>query len=229
MESGIIYKCTCLKNDKSYIGKTIKDLSLRVRQHLADSKRLNHLILYRAFKKYGFSSFKWEPIHKCSVDKLDKMEKFYIKELDTMKPNGYNMTPGGDGMPNGYKHSEETKRKIGLSKIGNKNWVDKKHTNETKKKMSDAQKGKSFTEEHKKNLRIARKGIVFTEEHKKNIGISGRKKYIVITPDGEKIEVNGLKIFCIEYKKEKLNPCNMNLVASGKRKHHKGYKCIKMP
>jgi len=232
MESGIIYKCTCLKSNKCYIGKTIKDLSLRVRQHLADSKRkrLGHLILYRAFKKYGFSNFKWEVLCECGIDDLNRMEKHYIKELGTIKPSGYNITPGGDGMPLGHKHSEETKRKIGLSKMGNKYWIGRKHTDETKKKMSDSQKGKIFTDEHKKNMSISgykRKNP--TDETKKKMSISSRKKYIVITPDGKRIEVNGLKNFCTEYKKEKLNPCNLNMVANGKRSHHKGYKCIKMP
>ena len=231
MEFGIIYKCTCLTNNKFYIGKTVKKLEDRKRQHIVDSKRyrLRHIILYRAFKKYGLENFKWDVLCVCPEDHLNKVEISYIKQFKSLKPNGYNMTTGGDGRPKGYKVSEETRRKIGLSKIGNKNTFGRKHTEESKKKMSEAQKGKIFTEEHKRNLKKARKGIVFSEEHRKNLGISGRKNYIVITPDGREIKVNGLVNFCRDYKEEKLNACNMNLVANGKRKHHKGYKCVKMP
>lgn len=227
---GIIYKCTCLTTNKFYIGKTIKDLEARKKQHIIDSRRdrFQHLILYRAFKKYGIDNFKWEILCECSGKDLNKKEIYYIKELKSLKPDGYNMTTGGDGLPIGHKHTEETKRKIGLSKIGNTNFLGKTHSEETKRKMSEAQKGKIFTEEHKKNLSLSRKGIVFSKEHLKNMSIVRRKKYIIITPDGEEIFANGLKNFCDSYKKEKLNPCNLSLVASGKRKHHKKYKCIKI-
>lgn len=47
----------------------------------------------------------------------------------------------------------------------------KSHSEETKKKMSEAAEGRSFTEEHKKNLSEGQTGCTknFTEEHKKNI------------------------------------------------------------
>lgn len=41
----------------------------------------------------------------------------------------------------GKKLSEEHKRKIAKANTGNKNWVGKKHTEKTKRKMSLAQKG----------------------------------------------------------------------------------------
>jgi len=56
----------------------------------------------------------------------------------------------------GYRHSEETKKKIGLANNvalkGNKCHLGKKHSEETKKKMSVAKKGKhiSFMTEFKK-------------------------------------------------------------------------------
>lgn len=44
----------------------------------------------------------------------------------------------------GIKRSEETCKKIGLSKIGNKNWLGKERDEETKTKISKSLKGRCF-------------------------------------------------------------------------------------
>ena len=54
-----------------------------------------------------------------------------------------------------------------------------KHTEETKRKMSETLKGrpkKPFTEEHKKKISKANKGRVFTEEHKKKLSETAKGK-----------------------------------------------------
>jgi len=64
-----------------------------------------------------------------------------------------------------YRHSEETKRKQSEVKMGNKNSLGHKHTEESKKKMSInngrywlGKKRPSFTEEHKRRIGEARIG-----------------------------------------------------------------------
>jgi hypothetical protein len=63
----------------------------------------------------------------------------------------------GEKHPNyGKKLSKETKRKIGKANaIANKG---RKHSEETRKKMSDAQKGKKYSEESLKKMSEAKKG-----------------------------------------------------------------------
>ena len=76
-------------------------------------------------------------------------------------------------------HSEETKDKMSLAQKG----IPKPHISEyltgkprkqsTKTKISKTMQGNSFTDEHKINIGKSRRGIVFTDEHKINIGKSG--------------------------------------------------------
>ena len=47
------------------------------------------------------------------------------------------------------------------------------------------------------------------------------KDYIVTTPEGDEIEIKGLKKFCNEHN---LSPSKMVQVAKRKRNHHKQYK-----
>lgn len=92
---GYIYKITNILNQKSYIGKTIRDPEIRWNEHKQDNKHPN-LPLQRAFKKYGIDSFSFEIIEEVKEELLDEREKYYIKKFNTYK-QGYNATLGGEG------------------------------------------------------------------------------------------------------------------------------------
>jgi group I intron endonuclease len=124
----IVYKITNLisykkqPKDKFYIGITIQKLQKRFEHHCNWGVR--HIT--NAIKKYGKNNFEVREIDTAnSIQELKNKEKKYIKKL---KPY-YNHTLGGDGVF-GYKHTEESKRKIGLA---SKN---RKATPETIKKLS---------------------------------------------------------------------------------------------
>lgn len=93
-----IYKITNKINNKVYIGKTIKTVESRWKQHCLDCKkeRNSNRPLYRAMRKYGIENFNIEPIEECSKEVLSEREMYWIKHFDTYK-NGYNATTGGDG------------------------------------------------------------------------------------------------------------------------------------
>jgi len=84
------------------------------------------------------------------------------------------MSSKGDKRKIGYwlgkELSEEHKRKIGKASRG------RNHTEETKRKMSEAHKGKKQSEEHRKNNSEAQKGKKLSEETKKKIGDFWRGK-----------------------------------------------------
>ncbi len=134
----IVYKAVNKINTKVYVGLTTHSLDSRIFNHRANAKRYK-TPFYRAIRKYGFQSFDWYIIDTAdSKEVLIGKEIYWIKALNSKAPNGYNLTSGGDGV---FDPSEETKRRLSLSKMGNKNRLGIPHTEETKKKMGVAQRG----------------------------------------------------------------------------------------
>jgi hypothetical protein len=103
LKSGI-YKITCLKNGKVYVGQA-QDIKERWKEHKRGlTGNYHHNIhLQRAWNKYGEKHFKFEIIEYVKL--LDEREIYWIEKLDTFK-NGYNRTLGGGGTL-GRKYTEE--------------------------------------------------------------------------------------------------------------------------
>ena len=90
---------------------------------------------------------------------------------------GYNSTSGGDI----FTMNEETKQKLSQSMMGNKNGLGHPCSEGKKKKISEAQKGRSFTEEHKQKLSEAAKKrhVPCSDEKKKALSKNyPRKKQV---------------------------------------------------
>lgn len=86
-----IYKTTNLINNKVYTGKHETD-------NINDSYLGSGLLITRSIKKHGIKNFKKEILEYCkSSTELNIKEIFWIKENNSLQPNGYNITPGGDG------------------------------------------------------------------------------------------------------------------------------------
>ena len=87
-------------------------------------------------------------------------EIFYIDQLKLNKykyPENYvacNMTDGGEINPMlGRKHSDFTKNKMSLAKIGKQGtWIGKQHSEETKNKMSSIRTGRKQTQQTKNKI-----------------------------------------------------------------------------
>lgn len=94
-----IYKWTNKINNKSYIGQSI-NIEQRRRQHISTSyypkSNTYNTIFHQAIRKYGVDNFTFEIICICNIEELDVLESFYIKKFNTLAPNGYNMTEGGE-------------------------------------------------------------------------------------------------------------------------------------
>ena len=75
----------------------------------------------------------------------------------------------------GKHHSEETRKKISESNKGENNpMFGKHHSAETRKKLSESLKGGTFSEETRKKLSEAHKGKQFSDETRKKISESNK-------------------------------------------------------
>lgn len=96
MRKYFIYKATNKINGKAYIGQTVQPEE-RFQQHHTDRRNQNS-IFHRAIDKYGADAFTWQILVKVDgKENANKAEKHFIRRERTFKPNGYNMTKGGDG------------------------------------------------------------------------------------------------------------------------------------
>jgi group I intron endonuclease len=112
----IIYLLENKINNKRYVGQTTRSIDERLRDHCTE-KRNRHIS--NAIKTYGIENFEITILCKCSSqEELNQKEIDYVKELNTMHPNGYNHRAGGN--QNGIC-SDELRKKISLAKIGKPN------------------------------------------------------------------------------------------------------------
>jgi len=107
-----IYIITNKINGKQYVGQTIEKLSKRFYRHSIAKTYIGNSI-----RKNGKDKFSINLLAKCySKRDAGLKEKYYIEKYNTFG-DGYNLTLGGEGNL-GYVPSEETKRKISNSEKG---------------------------------------------------------------------------------------------------------------
>ena len=92
---GYIYKYTS-PSGKSYIGQTIRSLKERA-GHGGKRYKESHEF-YKAIKKYGFKNFEVEILAEVLQEQLDQIEIKYIQLFNTLIPNGYNISAGGQNI-----------------------------------------------------------------------------------------------------------------------------------
>lgn len=153
MSNFVIYKHTNKINGKCYIGKTCCDPEKRWK--LGSGYR-RHIKFYNAILKYGWDNFTHEILETNLTDEeAKKREIYYIQFYDSFK-NGYNATLGGDGgVGHSYTPTEETRQKIREERSK------QVFTEETKRKMSEARKGRPG---YTKGYPAWNKGLTWNEE-----------------------------------------------------------------
>lgn len=156
---------------REYIGQTIRSPRIRWKEHCW--RISGSFLINRAIAKYGADVFEFSVLAKAlSIDELNILEQSFIKERNSLSPNGYNLTIGGmncsptsevrrklsaalKGKTKGPM-SELTKLRVGASKSGrilspehraklkgNRNHSGHPHSKEAKDKMSLAHKGRT--------------------------------------------------------------------------------------
>jgi len=132
-------------NSKYYVGITSKNPKYRWDN---GNGYKNNKHFYSAISKYGWDNFQ----HEIIASNLTKEEakNFEIILIEKLNSNnriyGYNNTLGGEGC-NGYKPTKETIEILRERSKGNKNRLNKNHSEETKKKISTSHIGKRHSVE----------------------------------------------------------------------------------
>jgi group I intron endonuclease len=154
----IIYKATNKTNGKSYIGQTVRTLAERRREHLNSAGNLGRttrpIALHVAISKHGSGNFSWEVLEECATQaQLDVREKFYIKLLKTLAPDGYNGTSGGVGMNSDM--ADRVREKIATKmRLLHQDPLYRSNLYPKLKGLVPPNKGKPMTEEQKTKLSI---------------------------------------------------------------------------
>ncbi len=155
---GQIYVIINSKNGKKYVGQTVSHRlnrgkyklfgsEGRFRDHISEAlcntKKKQCSYLNNAIRKDGSDSFTCNLILECNKDELDEKEKLYIKEYNSIYPNGYNLTAGGKGAI--YIKTSETVKQHELNVAGKRGGC-KNRSEETRTKIS-AELKKTFGKE----------------------------------------------------------------------------------
>ena len=115
-----IYKITNVVDNKIYIG-CASNVRTRKNGHLHDLKNNYHKNSYlqNAWNKHGEVNFKFEVVELCDIKLLHEKEHFWVSYYNSLDRNiGYNLKPTD---PNGCSiHSEETKEKLRQANKGKK-------------------------------------------------------------------------------------------------------------
>jgi group I intron endonuclease len=105
-----------------------------------------------AVDKYGWDNFEHKIIKEnLTKDEASYWEQYYISFYNsTDRKYGYNMSSGGEH--GGHPQTYETKKKISENGY-HKGMSGRKHSEETKRKMSESRNGREFSDKSKEKLR----------------------------------------------------------------------------
>ena len=154
-------------NGKQYVGQT-EDFKVRNYQWNSLKETYANLFLTEERNQYGLDSFTTQVLAEVETqEEAWELEEYYIKELNTKYPNGYNKSKGGkcagDALK-GIPKTEEHKRKLSEVNKG----IPK--SEETKRKMGEAH-SKPVLQLNKNTLEIIKQWSS-TNEVQRQLGYS---------------------------------------------------------
>jgi hypothetical protein len=200
---------------KVYIGSTCH-FKRRMWEH---SKSKGHRKLSNSIKKYGWDSHIPEIIHICCIEDLRHLEIKYKEEFVSIcgwdkalflkidDASSYTRTesfkdkmrqiaitkwrelPDTMGM-SGKKHNKSSNKKRVVTKINNGTI---KHTELTKNKISNANKGKKHSDITRIKISLSKKGKTISEEHRKSLKIPKGSQVKIVCPHCLKEGGNAMK------------------------------------
>lgn len=185
LDSGI-YRIVNTKNGKCYVGSALSG-NKRREEHKNDlkSNRHHNRYLQNAWNKHGEECFKFEVLLYCDRENLLFYEQRAIDVYQSADGRGYNLSPTA-GSTLGMEFTEEAKKKISESLMGNIPWnKGKPWSDEMKLKLSKAHKGQVswskgktgvYSKDTIKKMSEARKGVVPWNKGKTGVYSEGTRR-----------------------------------------------------
>lgn len=106
-DSSGIYAFRNKENGRVYVGQSKRVLTRKKQHERGDTK--NSTRFHNAMNKHGSDGFDFAVLEYCELELLDEREVYWIIQLNSLHPNGYNLTTGGGAF---QKHHEETRKKF---------------------------------------------------------------------------------------------------------------------
>lgn len=148
-----LYLATNVFNGKQYVGMS-KEFHKRLIHHKCAR---SNSAFHQAIREYGFDNFVFSHIADAfDLQAAGDLERMLIQQHNTLSPNGYNLTVGGQVGPLGLKHTAEAKKKIGQANFNRPLELQEKfkyarlgatQSQDTRDKISKASKGRKHTPE----------------------------------------------------------------------------------
>jgi len=158
-----VYQIKHKESGKIYIGSTT--LGLRKRIYAHHSKHGNCTKLRNAIQKYGKDAFVVIVLEYCNKENTIEREQYWVDILQPFNENGYNLARTAGRPTLGRVFSLETRKKLSDAHKGkvrtkehNENLKRSLNTPETKLKMCSWQIGKVVSEETKSKIRNSLQG-----------------------------------------------------------------------
>jgi group I intron endonuclease len=221
----IIYKSTNKITGKVYIGQTTKNLEKRIKGHVNESKKDKNRPFLSSINKYGVDNFVFEIIDFAdNLNELNDKEIYWINFYNSVSPNGYNVTGGGQG--DKTIGTKELGKRISEGLKNSEKWQtllnDDEYLKKREEKFINSSKGKKFSSEHKEKI---------WEKNKERIlkfNKSTSKKWIVVDKDNNIIRITGKEEYFINLGMDTGDVSRMSKILSqGKnRKRYNGYYCF---
>jgi len=105
-----VYQIQNTVTGEVYIGKTHLTLKKRWCAHLYLAKRGSESHFHRAIRKYGEGVFVTSTLHDGLTEEAANQKEIECIAAVNSTVNGYNMTPGGDGIPLGWPGANKGKK-----------------------------------------------------------------------------------------------------------------------
>lgn len=238
----LIYKITNKTNSKVYVGRTKRKLKERWSGHTHRANAGSKLPIHNAIRKHGKENFSIEAIYECKTEnEMIEKETFFIKEHNSVAPNGYNVLERDECLSTWWKgkkqtaeHTDKIRQKFlprveEMKNCHSKEWVAIDPNGKVYKFKNLEEFCRKHVLERGAMTKVASskygsrqsKGwsCFYAEDYK---GQKGYKKtiYEIISPDGKLLKIDSPAKFARE---NGLDSSNFVKFCKGKQKSCKGY------